>query len=1767
MLRRGLAAKVLHFLRVHVLKEDIHKETSVAVENRSACITYGRNKDSRIKLPLDSLPVDHNRDVGESTEHQGKSQSQSIGRDNAMKDDEAGRGSAHCESCNVRSNTAYDTDGIDWMSTDSWQWRDGPGRCKCADACCTSSHKERCNNSDCSGGEEILKQRQDVRDRDRDSSKVRGRKICDGAMELEKSGSLNLGSQLLGGIKDRKDNRGFHVHKSAERSGKSTELGPTILETQNNFIGQNLRAEIGGVDISEHVRNAARAAEAEARAANAPLEAVEAAGEAAADIVKTAALEAFSHSAAEKVILDAAKSAAAAVVDAAAATTAAHIPKPESEEQENNEVDPDSSELGDCVPSIADLLRIRERYSIQCLEKLGEYLEVLGAVLHERGVDVCLALLQRGSSAKDTTMLIDTLKLICALAAHRKFSALFVDKGGVEHILALPRLPETYIGVSLCLFAFASVQGVLERVCSATFERVNNVVALALHLLESAPDPARRNAALFFGAAFVSRAILDSFDAQDGLSRMLKLLQNAATIRSGGVSTSFGLSPISRSDRAASSEVLTSYEKQTAYHTCIALRQYFRAQLLILVDSLRPWKCKSAPRNTAGGQSTAYKPLELSGEAVDAVVMQIKRDRKLGPSFVKSRWQAAEKFIRCSGHVTLLELTQVSPEERYLHDIAPNALSILHIITLMPNTRKSIVSSILGNGRSGMAVILDAASAQTEFVEPERIQPALLVLANLVCAPPSRSKCPTIVHHISNASQEQIVNSQGASAMCFDGTGEHYVKQETTLIKGSGDLAAVSSRNPRENTCHMGTSSYSSPAAVVGDRKINLGSAAGCSGLAFCIEQGYRQARSVIRANNGIKVLLHLLSPGTVLPPASSDCIRCLACRVLLGLARDDAIAHILTKLQVGKLLSELLREGSGIFGLSKHRTGDQGRWQVELSQLSMELIALVANAGRATNLVASDAAAPTLCRIERAAIAAATPISYPARELMQLIHEHLVLSGLMNTASELLKEAKLVPLTSVACHMMGQTYPPLTEKFQNLQQLPSGRVPRGFYSEFSTWSKDSSFVECSVGNCRKKGPGFASTLISSQKALSYGMPGESKISTSRAEELNDIGSSTGPPNNLEQPDGPKGGAIGNLPIKRQYVETVHLMNKRLCFKDSDNPLPDIITPIALRGSQLRKDNAVFVNSSFKESGSAAQELQDLSSIRNVGCEFNPGEAFCLGSRIENMKESHAPLMSSSHCQNERATLDSLVVQYLKHQHRQCPAPITTLPPLSLFHPHVCPESSRVCEAPLNTVRRFSGREIVPPFGGGHGRRRDRHFVYSRFRPLRPCRNEREIFTSSAFLGTTFCLATSSQSGDICLFDCHSGNLLESHSCHQSPILSLQSAPISLGGSIELSESVPAHLLLLSGSSDSQLWNSSALDDAPLHNFDDCRLACFNNTANTVAAISTEPAREVLLYDVQTGNLKQRLSESSSSSAVLRGTAHCSIHFSPSDSLLLWKGLLWDHRIPRAVHQFDQFTDYGGGGFHPAGNEVVINSEIWDLRFLKLLRSVPSLYQTTISFNSTGDVIYAILRRNTESIFHHRRTKHPLCTAFKTIDAVDYSEIATTQVDRCVLDLSTEPNDYLISVVGLDGHMETDSFARLYEIGRRKPSDDDSDPDDVGETDDDEDDYVAIADDLHDDEDTDADGSNEDDSAVEGTTAADDGDDDDEAEEDGDADGDMNEEDDEDDDDDDPIEVDGSLVELLSDVDDENGISYTSQEDASTNESDDDNADSSNSVP
>lgn len=186
------------------------------------------------------------------------------------------------------------------------------------------------------------------------------------------------------------------------------------------------------------------------------------------------------------------------------------------------------------------------------------------------------------------------------------------------------------------------------------------------------------------------------------------------------------------------------------------------------------------------------------------------------------------------------------------------------------------------------------------------IQPALNVLVNLVCPPPSISNKPPLLAQGQQSVAPQTSN--GPNVENRDRNIERNMSDRAMNVSGQNDRGGDSATTDRGSAAAHGTQSNSTnvqappptpTSGLVGDRRISLGAGAGCAGLATQLEQGYRQAREAVRANNGIKVLLHLLQPRIYSPPAALDCLRALACRVLLGLARDHTIAHILTKLQV----------------------------------------------------------------------------------------------------------------------------------------------------------------------------------------------------------------------------------------------------------------------------------------------------------------------------------------------------------------------------------------------------------------------------------------------------------------------------------------------------------------------------------------------------------------------------------------------------------------------------------------------------------------------------------------------------------------------------------------------------------------------------------------------------------------------------------------------------------------------------------------------------
>lgn len=1617
VLTSGLSAKLMRYLRIRVLGE------ASASQKDASYLTEGKNASSATSLRGREEGRCRVRQLPEATLE-----------NNIRAADE--RSLADLDERSLES-VGEDNDDIDADGGERRHGRD------------LRDVKTKFAELDESGRDDLLRRRPS-----RGWTRHRGRgRVNETALENEQvSTSPDSGSRSGPGrsARDRNSKNLLDVKKGPDTrkfQGNMHSDGLAVERDDNDDCFQGCR--IGTKDISDLVKKAVQAAEAEARGANAPAGAIKAAGDAAAEDVKSAALEEFKSSNSEEAAVLAASRAASTVIDAANAIEVSRNSGGTNDDSMNlggvePEVNEDAEEY--FIPDLESLAQLREKYCIQCLEILGEYVEVLGPVLHEKGVDVCLALLQRSykhkGSSMAVTLLPDVMKLICALAAHRKFAALFVDRSGMQKLLSIPRVDETFFGLSSCLFTIGSLQGIMERVCALPSDVVHQVVELAIQLLECQQDQARKNAALFFGAAFVFRAVIDAFDAQDGLHKLLTLLNDAASVRSGVNSGALNLSNSTalRNDRS-SAEVLTSSEKQIAYHTCVALRQYFRAHLLLLVDSIRPNKNNRNVARNVPSVRAAYKPLDISNEAMDAVFLQLQKDRKLGSAFVRTRFPAVDKFLGFNGHVTMLELCQAPPiVERYLHDLLQYAFGVLHIVTLVNDSRKMIVNATLSNNRVGIAIILDAANISSNYVDPEIIQPALNVLINLVCPPPSISNKPPLI-----APGQQSVSGQSSNPVQMPGQTEQRNGESSAVDRsiavGSASRSASSTSQTPVPTAASG---------LVGDRRIYLGTGAGCAGLAAQMEQVYRQARDAVRANNGIKVLLHLLQPRVYSPPAALDCIRALACRVLLGLARDDTIAHILTKLQVGKKLSELIRD------LGSHTPGtEQGRWQAELAQMAIELIAIVTNSGRASTLAATDAATPALKRIERAAIAAATPITYHSRELLLLIHEHLQASGLASAAAMLLKEAQLTPLPSLAA-ASSLSHQASTQETPSIQiHWPSGRTPCGFlYDKLkATGCSDNSSLKCEATmSSKKKSLVFSPTFGSQSRNQSQFIDSEQlplKV-------LSSLKQSTASPNPLEalpeslQKSNPETESICKtpilLPMKRKLSDLKDFglasSGKRINTGEHGLRSPGCLTPNTARKIGSLSDAVGF--------STPASGLRDIHGRSTPSTLADYADDSQYGSYMQS-----GPLNDNQYSNTERLTLDSLVVQYLKHQHRQCPAPITTLPPLSLLHPHVCPEPKRSLDAPSNVTARLGTREFRSIYGGVHGNRRDRQFVYSRFRPWRTCRDDAgALLTCITFLGDSSHIAVGSHAGELKIFDSNSNNVLESCTSHQSPLTLVQSYVCG-----------ETQLVLSSSSQDVRLWDASSISGGPIHSLDGCKAATFSNSGNVFAALTTEQARrEIMLYDVQTCHVESTLSDTVSSSTG-RGHVYSLVHFSPSDTMLLWNGVLWDRRQSGPVHRFDQFTDYGGGGFHPAGNEVIINSEVWDLRKFRLFRSVPSLDQTVITFNARGDVIYAILRRNLDDVMsavHTRRVKHPLFAAFRTVDSINYSEIATTPVDRCVLDFATEATDSFAGLITMDDQEEMFSSARVYEIGRRRPTDDDSDPDDAeseeDEDDDDEDD-------------------------------------------------------------------------------------------------------------
>ncbi|XP_053325446.1 DDB1- and CUL4-associated factor 1 [Spea bombifrons] len=1100
---------------------------------------------------------------------------------------------------------------------------------------------------------------------------------------------------------------------------------------------------------------------------------------------------------------------------------------------------------------------IEQRLILQYLTPLGEYQELLPIFMQlgSWGLMMYYIDLKR---TQDVLLTFEALKHLASLLLHNKFAAEFVAHGGVQKLLEIPRPSMAATGVSMCLYYLSYNQDAMERVCMIPHKVLADVVNYTLWLMECSHASGCCHATMFFSISFSFRAVLELFDSQDGLRRLVNLIST--------------LEILNLEDQGAllsDDEIFAS--RQTGKHTCMALRRYFEAHLAIKVEQVK----QSLQRTEGGLLIHPPPPYKACTYTRDQIVEMMEYLIEFGPS--QLYWEPAEVFLKLSCVQLLLQLISIACSWKTYYarnDTVRYALDVIAILTVVPKIQLQLAESVdvLDESGStvstvGMSIVLGVAEGEFFTHDAEIQKSALQIIINCVCGPESR------------------ISSIGK-----------YV-----------------SGTPRRRT--LACSPFQHGRGVGGESTL-------------------AKMWNVVQANNGIKVLLSLLS--VKMPITDADQIRALACKALVGISRSSAVRQIISKLplfssgQIQQLMKEPLLQ-------------DKRSDHVRFCKFAAELIERVS--GKPL-LMGSDV---SLARLQKADVVAQSRITFPEKELLLLIRNHLVSKGLHETATTLTREADL-PMTAAShttSFLPAVAAQPSTSSPVSLPRTP--RIP-GRLSGTSL---------CAHPPARPPLP----PCLASPAPVPSGSP-----------------------------------VIGRISFVRERQSPCNGKRARVLRQKSDH-------------------------GAYSQSPAFKKQL-----------------------------ERHAP---------SPPTLDSIMTEYLREQHARCKNPVAICPPFSLFSPHQCPEPKQCRQAPINCTSRMTRRAAFPKYGGVDGGCFDRHLIFSRFRPISVFRESNEDesgFTCCAFSARERFLMLGTCTGQLKLYNVFSGQEEASYNCHNSAITHLEP---SRDGTLLLTAATWSQPL-------SALWGMKSVFDMK-HSFNEDHYVEFSKLSQDRVIGTKEDIAHI--YDIQTGQKLLTLYNSDLANNYKRNCAT----FNPTDDLVLNDGVLWDVRSAQAIHKFDKFNMNISGVFHPNGLEVIINTEIWDLRTFHLLHTVPALDQCRLVFNNTGTVMYgAMLQADDEDDLLEERMKSPFGSSFRTFNATDYKPIATIDVKRNIFDLCTDTKDCYLAVIENQGTMDSlnmDTVCRLYEVGRQRLAEDEDEEEDQEEEEqedeeDDDDDDDDDSDDL-----------------------------------------------------------------------------------------------------
>ncbi|CAH0480004.1 unnamed protein product [Peronospora belbahrii] len=1268
------------------------------------------------------------------------------------------------------------------------------------------------------------------------------------------------------------------------------------------------------------------------------------------------------------------------------------------------------------------LVMLELLYTLDCLGSMGEYLEIFAPALKEDIITTTITFLH----SKNPAVISHTMTLTSHFLAHKKFSFLLVEAGGVDLLFTVFRLQQAagQVGLldrslSMCLHGFASSSAVIERL---VVTNADNMLSAAFMLLSSPNDRARQNAVVFFSLTLGFRVILDYFEKHNGLYTVLNIIR-------------VGNHPKS------------SAQRQLAQDACLCLRQYVRMHMALVTHRLRRKLAQlNHPSNrvpntvpvltaaTADSRLPARVPKITWSKAID---LDDKTHEQNMVFYEKYRfsatsgnsnnswsaaagpgggmWPPAAKLRHLRGILVLLEV--VAKMCSVMHNTDPDAssttfriwtaeraqfcLDSLRVLTLVvPFLANEVCSTeVLGDEGNafkqlGMTILLDVAMSSNPR-DSELVRDALRVFCNCV-SPPHHEDCWQ--HPYKDIRQYTLT----ARSM--------RTKKDDQLQRSSSDTADQGLSTIASDSC-----SNCCPKAK--DDKM------------------LRPVRKLARERNAIKVCVYLLRYKRSVQNA--DAIRLLATRALLGLSRDRHISQILEKMQVGQLLSDMIRSDPVL--------EENADIHVRFRESALDLISHVTH--RASCVVINEATDPTVRKIEKASIVANTKIFYDENELLRLIHDHLVTKGFHHAASALVDEAKVPADRARKASFAGDTQPCWPDKTEdNGGTLPLISKGATLVKRQADFDHELPFNMLNKRESGYSSGGDAPRPKKLQRVSSLGSTGE-------LEKAHVMGSVQNPLKLFRSVDGQAKSSIPATPYRQLKNRMQQALSRPHLFRDS--ALTDSATSPKVVTETARSD--------------ALQKLP-------------------INTRWSSTSEARSTSATSK--------LDDIITHYLREQHRQCANPVTTVPPFKLLGEgtqHRCPDPPATASSNLNVCSRLLRRSRtgyhvgVSAFSSYYADAGIDRYVFSRYRPYRTVGAHIGAFAWGGVSVARFFgqdqqdMLIGNHDGELRQFNIESDEVVEEWTCHSSSSaivdletnertsLGVQSRLI-LTGAVALSDLAANEIALWDANNMSELverWRFKGGLHSQFNHYGD-RIVALDGRFNDVDSGFGRPGCTVngaVVLDVATGDVLCDLQDVMRSNGYGVETNCC---FSPCDGTILTDGMLWDARIPtRALYKFDKLSNVGRGFFHPNGNEVIVNSAVWDLRTYRLLRMVPALDKCSIKFNLSGSVLFAYYPYAGGDYLERRKTK--LKSWFRVLDARDYRDITTIELGRPVFDLSLNTKSPVLSVV--EGRYvdagdvdDNDSICRLYDIGRKRPAEDDSDAEDG------EDDSDTIDDDEYDDE-------------------------------------------------------------------------------------------------